>query len=96
MKEPKKYKSSWNYRVMAHASPIKKDKRVYFQIHEVHYKDGIPQSYSEGGAKIGGDTIKELKNVATMIMDVAMITGSKIPKNKILWAGDKFPQEFEK
>lgn len=43
-------KSHWNYRVIEFASP---DGDPWRAIHEVHYTDGQPTSYSESPAAIG-------------------------------------------
>ncbi|MBN3856145.1 replication initiation protein [Paraburkholderia sp. Ac-20340] len=42
--------SSWNYRVMEFHPP---DEERYRAIHEVHYRNGVPTSYSEDPATIG-------------------------------------------
>lgn len=43
---------SWNYRVIEIRSP---DGESYRAFHEVHYKRGVPVSYSENPAVIGWD-----------------------------------------
>ncbi len=89
-----KQKSTWNYRVLAHPHPTKGESEIYFQVHEVHYKDEKPVSYGETPARIGGDTVNEMKEVVQLIWDTIYIVGSALPKNKILWAGKRFPEHF--
>lgn len=43
-------KRHWNYRVIEFPSP---DGDAWLAIHEVHYVDGLPASYSEGPATVG-------------------------------------------
>jgi hypothetical protein len=79
-------KRTWNYRVMAHENPLRPDDDIYFQIHEVHYKNMRPHAYSTNGAKIGGESMAEF-NFVFKNMKVAM-------KQPIIWAGKKFPRKF--
>jgi hypothetical protein len=76
----------WNYRILAHEH----DGEVTLQVHEVHYDEtGKPKSYSETPAKIMGDTVRELRHVATMILlDLGM-------RRPILWAGDRWPEVYK-
>ena len=46
----------WNYRVLAHTY----ENEVAFQIHEVHYQDGKPDSYGEPPAPVSSDRFEEL------------------------------------
>ena len=87
-----KIKSHWNHRVMAHEQP---DGSVYFQVHEVFYKNEVPDSYTSNPITIGGEDVKSLKWTVQKIYDTVLILGSQIPKNKILWAGKKFPLAYE-
>ena len=75
---------SWNYRILAHED----GEDMYFQIHEVHYTDDIPHSYSTYGAPIGGESIDAIK-----LMLNKMIACIEEP---ILLAGDKFPEVYER
>ncbi len=88
-------KSHWNYRVLAHPHPTKGEKEIYFQVHEVHYKNEIPVSYGETAARIGGDDIKEIQAVIQRVWDTVFYVGSPIPKYKIIWAGERFPEYYE-
>jgi hypothetical protein len=56
-KKPKNY---WNHRVLAFVSknPNRIDE-VYFEVHEVHYKDGKPITYSEPCTGISGESYEE-------------------------------------
>ena len=49
----------WNYRVLAHTF----ENEVTFQIHEVHYEDGVPDSYGEPPAPVLSDDFKDLKDI---------------------------------
>jgi hypothetical protein len=88
-----KGKATWNYRVLAFESP-KGD--IFFQVHSVYYTNGKPDGYSETPARVGGDCKSEITKTAQLIYDACLILGSVQPKHKILWAGEKFPQEFDK
>jgi len=76
---------SWNYRVLAWEQ---EDEEPFLQIHSVYYhKNGKPKVYSDRGEYAGGYTIAELSQELQM-MDEAL-------DKPILWAGDKFPEEYE-
>jgi hypothetical protein len=76
---------SWNYRVLAWEQ---EDEEPYFEIGSVSYdKHGNPVVYSEYGNIAGGDTIDELQ-VELNQMNQAL-------NKPILWAGDKFPEEYK-
>lgn len=52
---------TWNYRLIDHGE---NQGERYFAIHEVHYDDtGKPVSVSEDGARIGGETVDDIKDV---------------------------------
>ena len=55
--------NTWNYRVIRHKNGYGPNTASYFQIHEVHYKDGTPTGVSQNGARIGGDDLEEIKRV---------------------------------
>ena len=74
----------WNYRILAH----KYNDDVYFKVHEVYYKNKIPNSYTSEGVTVMGDNLKEIKWALKQ-----MKKGTKKP---ILCAGEKFPQKFKK
>lgn len=79
-----KKKATWNYRIIAHEYRGE----IWFEIHIVHYTNLIPHGYGITTYNAGGETIKELK------ADYKRI-GLALNK-PILWAGDKFPQEYQK
>ena len=76
----------WNYRILAHEH----NGEITLQVHKVHYDEtGEPEFYSEISAKIMGDTVQELREVATLII---LDLGRRRP---ILWAGDRWPEIYE-
>ncbi len=76
-------KNHWNHRVLAHEQLGE----VYLMIHEVYYTNEIPDTYTEDGIAVGGDNLKEIKWVLKKMNDCL--------KKPILWAGDKFPEEYK-
>lgn len=55
---------SWNYRIMT------LDGGKTFEIHEVYYsRDGIPNSYTENAISPVGDSITELMDDLTYMME---------------------------
>jgi hypothetical protein len=59
---------TWNYRVLRHRQPPATDEPDFLQIHEVYYSsDGKAESVSQDGARIGGDSIKEIRDVLAKI-----------------------------
>ncbi len=72
---------NFNYRVLAHET----NGEVYFQLHEVYYKDEVPEGYTSKPITIGGETLKDIKWKLNKIQEAA--------KKPILWAGEKFPSE---
>lgn len=75
---------SWNHRVLAHQN---KDE-ISLDIHEVYYnKNGVPNGYTENPISVSGDTLKSVKWVLNRMKECT--------KKPILWAGDKFPQEYK-
>lgn len=74
---------SWNYRVLAH----KDEDEVYFQIHSVYYsKEGVADGYSET------PSIIEAESIDIMKVELGML--SEALKKPILWARDRFPEEY--
>ncbi len=73
----------WNHRILAHQH----NDEVYFMIHEVHYDEDTPRAYTEKGVAVGGDSIKDITWVLHKMLACR--------KKPILWAGDKFPQEYK-
>ena len=49
---------TWNHRVIRYVTPVE----AYLLIHEVHYgSDGIAIGWTADGARVGGATIKEIR-----------------------------------
>lgn len=76
------YESHWNYRIMAHEH----NNDVYFEIHEVYYKGGVPNGCVTTGATMRGDSIEELTAVHQHLYEALF--------KPILYAGTKFPQVY--
>lgn len=72
---------SWNYRILAHEN----NGEVYFQVHEVYYNDGVPESYTLNTITVGSETIKGIKWSLNKMKEAV--------NKPILWAGAKFPTE---
>jgi len=68
------------------AVPVHGEPEPYLSLIEVYYTDGVPTSYATNGARIGGDTIDEIK----MTLDFA----KEALKKPIIWYGDRFPEEY--
>lgn len=89
---PKKSGSGWNHRVLAHAPSAEALKifseveEIYFQIHEVYYKDNIPDGYTLEAIKVGGDSLADIE--WTLLYMLGCLT------KPVLWAGDRFPEEY--
>ena len=74
---------SWNYRILAH-----EDLDTYFQIHEVYYnEEGKPDAHAKCGAIIGTDILSEMKDEIDLI--------SSCLSKPVLWAGNRFPEEYK-
>lgn len=54
----------WNYRVMQHID----GDSVFLAIHEVYYKAGLPSGWTAHGARVGGDTVEELRTVLQQML----------------------------
>lgn len=75
---------SWNHRVLAHDYAGE----IYFKIHEVYYDEKLhPHSYTKEAITVGGEDIKGMKWKLNKMYECL--------KKPILWAGDKFPQEYK-
>ena len=72
---------SWNHRILAHEN----NGEVYFQLHEVYYKDEVPNSYTANPITVGSESLKGIKWTLNKMQDAV--------KKPILWAGEKFPNE---
>lgn len=87
----KKSGSGWNHRVLAHAPSaealkIFSEVDTYFQIHEVYYKDNIPDAYTLEPITVGGDSLADIE--WTLLYMLGCLT------KPLLWAGDRFPEEY--
>ena len=79
-----KTKSSWNHRVLAHEY---KDE-VVFQIHEVYYnEEGKPNGSTKDGVIVVGESKKDIAWTLNKMKECL--------KDPILWAGDRFPEEYK-
>ena len=47
----------WNHRILAHEN----NGEVYFQLHEVYYKDEVPDSYTANPITVGSESLKGIK-----------------------------------
>lgn len=75
---------SWNHRILAHDLGVD----IEFQIHEVYYdENGVPYGYTQKPIPVCSDTIKGIKWTLRRMLEST--------KKPILWAGDKFPNEYE-
>jgi len=75
---------SWNHRILAHEH----DGEVYLQIHEVHYNENnIPVRYTERAVFIGGENLKSITWTLNKMLECRT--------KPILWAGEKFPNEYK-
>lgn len=81
----KKRVSDWNYRVMAVTNEINDE--IYFRIHEVYYKKGIPNGYTVEAAVVGGDTIEVIQWSIKKLNEATL--------KPVLWYGEKFPGEYK-
>ena len=77
----------WNYRVLAHECSPEEGIDVYMQLHEVYYKEDVPDSYTVNSVSIGSENIKGM-NWQLNKMKLAL-------KKPILWAGDRWPEEYK-
>ena len=76
--------SFWNHRILAHQY----NDEIFFQIHEVYYdKNKKPESYTKNPIYVGGEDLKSITWTLNRMLESR--------KKPILWAGDKFPKEFE-
>ena len=74
---------TWNYRVLAH----QKEEGVYFIIHAVFVnKNGNPYEYTANPTTVSGDNVKQIRRKLKQM--------KKATKKPVLWAGNKFPEEY--
>ena len=74
----------WNHRVLANEYKGE----IYFELHEVYYKNHKPMAYTEKPVSVGGENIKAIRWILKKM--------KKATKMPILWGGDKFPLEYKK
>jgi len=67
---------SWNYRILAHEN----NGEIFFQLHEVYYKEEIPNGYTANPITVGSETLKGIKWTLNKMQEAA--------KKPILWAGE--------
>jgi hypothetical protein len=72
---------SWNHRILAHEN----NGEVYFQLHEVYYKNEVPDGYTANPISVGSETLKGIKWTLNKMQEAV--------KKPILWACEKFPSE---
>jgi len=73
----------WNHRILAREH----EGEVYFNIHEVYYKDGIPDGYTANPISVGGESIKSIRWTLNKMKECL--------KKPILWGDERFPQEYK-
>lgn len=74
---------TWNYRVLAFPDGT----ATFFQIHEVHYEDGVPCAYGEPHACVGGENMVELYETLDRMREAVA--------KPALWGGDRFPEIYK-
>jgi hypothetical protein len=73
----------WNHRVLAH----KHNNEIYFKIHEVYYDAiGKPDGYTANAVCVSAEDINSIIWTLDKMKECI--------EKPILWAGSKFPQEF--
>ena len=72
---------SWNHRILAHEN----NGEVYFQLHEVYYKNEVTDGYTANPITVGSETLKGIKWTLNKMQEAV--------EKPILWAGEKFPNE---
>lgn len=83
--------SHWNYRVMAHETDpeiqelLYNTEKIWFKVHEVYYTNGVPDGRTEA-ITIDGENPKEIKNILNKMLEAC--------DKPVIWAGEKFPQEY--
>lgn len=83
----KRQERDWNHRILAHEYEVPRyNKKVHFYVHEVHYDNGKPDSYTLNPIVVSGETKGEIRRQIRRM--------NKCWKKSILWAGPKWPQEY--
>ena len=75
---------SWNHRILAHENEYGE---IYFKVHEVYYENNVPNGYTVNSATVESETLKGIKWTLNKMKEAT--------KKPILWAGERFPNEFE-
>lgn len=76
----------WNHRVLAHES----EGEVYLQIHEVYYDDdGKPNGYTQNAVIVG--SVVDIHGIKWTLMKM-----TECLEKPILYAGERFPEEYKK
>ena len=81
-----KVKHTWGHRILAHKAETCVN-GVYFSIHEVHYENDKPVMHTVHSIPPTGETIEDLI--------WALDKMKACCESPILWAGDKWPQEYK-
>ena len=81
--------SHFNHRVLAREYEIRGGIEVCFAIHEVYYKNGKPINYTENAVTVDAYDDEGIEGLRATLDRML-----KCLDNPILWAGDKFPQEY--
>lgn len=74
--------SYWNYRLMAKEY----NGEVWFDIHEVYYKNDMPVSCSKEPVTVGGNSTNEIRESLSKMTECI--------EKPIIWYGDRFPKEY--
>lgn len=80
---------SWNHRVLATVEyHLNNEPEICFSMHEVYYdKNGIPDRYTSEPIRISTDSMEGMKWILDRMQECLT--------KPVLWAGPKFPQEYE-
>ena len=81
--QPTLKKKHWNYRIMCQEY----QGEMHYAIHEVHYENETPKSYTENPAALISDDIEGFSELLGFLQ-VAL-------GKPILWKGDKFPEIYK-
>lgn len=78
----------WRYGLMAHEyiPPGKTKSEISLELHEIHFEDGKPVSYTSEPIKIGGNNLCEIRQIIKNITDDI--------NRPIYFYGDKWPQIY--
>ena len=77
-------KSTWNHRILAHPD----GDEVFLQIHEVYYDENHkPNGYTKNAARVCGSSGRDLAWTLDKMKECL--------KKPVLWAGERFPEEYK-